>query len=393
MLSLSNKPKVEVLYVSDRYKEHRPVQGFEKNPVKLFNDITDFVFFLTASCNFQYCQHCCVSHHSHRNGKQVHPIMSEKSVFGLMDLLDKNSRLARQFTNSGGEVTLLDKRVRDYARDNNLISPDLAKQMRGHDYLPELIEREYQKITESTPQILRIMPTSSSKIYVRLPTNGFLFSWLENIPDLSEKGADNKIRGSLLYEVLSDYKGLLISMSVGPYQEIQYLRKAEELKSKGKKLGEHISLTRRIDELAAVQRVLRADSPSEYFGLGFMFTYSKPNLEIMGWDKLDEDIANRNKDISCIPSQNPEKNKATNYILGNYRNHIIEMQPVVKEGLAKNLPWSNELYEAKPKKILGETSELYLVPDSDGSVIHAYDTSAHMYQNNPDYRLFSLRFK
>jgi hypothetical protein len=371
------------------FPEKVALQALNEDPRILFTDIYGLSSMLTAYCNL-HCVHCCVDYERFLDENHRLPIMDELAALRAIDLIP----LAKQYTDSGGEVWLLDAETREYALENGLIGKGLAKKFERYDYLERLVERQAERLRTDWNAVSSI-DISSEERFLRVPTNGYLLPWLDRI-DLSDMDA---IKNSRLYEVLKRFRGILFQMSIGPFQQWEYLRWGKGDINK--------SLIRRVEEIIAVNRVLAEDFNREQglsnppnFAVGFMFTQTQPKLKKITdaeFQQLDDDLAQRYAASvpsileGAMPTHDPDKCPIVKQLEGLF---LIEIQPTLLNGeAAKNhLLWASSDFKARPSRTLGEIDELYMIPETDGKTLKFYSNTVHYY-NNGDNPLFVLRLQ
>lgn len=374
----------KLLELSEKYKYNRLGSSFsEENIEALFQGINKLVLFTTSLCNFSGCGHCAVDYQLFRENNESR-IMDGDAAIELSELINP----AQQFSVSGGEVSLLDKQIRENALEQNLISERFEQRLHAADYLEELISIQTEKVREDYDRINNLFPAlvnTTRERFVRIPTNAYLLPWLIN-EDI-ELSDSERIRNSKLYEAWSRFKGTLFVVSIGSFQEQEYKRVSE-------KIGRpELNLMRRVKELVAVSDVLRADygirddeGKLVNFGLGFVYTYSK--LENGGsWEELDKEIAEHYG--QQVSPQNPEDNPLHNYVYSLDR-FGLEIQPVKALQRAICIPGAS--FNIRSKKDIGNMNELYAVPFEDGKTIGFYEDTLKMYSPKREEALFVLRY-
>ncbi len=320
------------------------VFAVEKDPSLLFLDIHKLVLFLTPYCNFG-CMHCCVDY---AQFGQPFPVMTRDAALSLVDMIEK----PEQYTNSGGEVWLLDKSVRERAVKQGLLPESYLYTLEGVDFLEDLVRAQAQKLLTFTPLVEKEVP-------LRIPTNGSLLP----------PGEEN------LLGLLSRYYGAGIVMSIGPFQQIEYMKRGLSMEQRIKEL---ISVRKQLNQAPRTGRLSTLD-------LGFMYTYLNPRG--MSWKELDTWVAERNKGLN-VPTQNPDENPILQLVEGmNW-----EPQRVIAWGRAKNMPCALPPPRIPPTE-LAETDEFYAVAWQDGNTVLFFDNTLDMYSPRPKNALFALRFE
>lgn len=373
----------ELLELSEDYKYHRLGSSFsEENIDTLFLDINKLVLFTTSLCNFSGCEHCAVDYPLFRKNNPSR-IMDGDAAIELSHLISP----AQQFSNSGGEVLLLDEQIRNNALENNLISEKFAQRLNGANYLEQLLSVQTEKVREDYDRISNLFPIlagTDRERFVRIPTNAYLLPWLINEGiDLDDS---DSIRESKLYGVWRRFPGTLFVVSVGSFQEQEYDRVSEKI---GKP---KLTLVRRVKELVAVSDVLRGDYGTRddegklvNFGLGFVYTYSEPKNGDT-WEDLDRELTEHYGEH--ISPQRLEENPLYNYVRSLDR-FPVEDQHVKAVQRATCLPGAS--FKIHSKKELGDINELYAVPFKDGKTIGFYEDTLKMYSPKREQALFVIR--
>ncbi|MBS1267027.1 MAG: hypothetical protein MAG795_00998 [Candidatus Woesearchaeota archaeon] len=376
----------ELLDLSENYKYFRLGDSFaEGNIPALFQGINTLSLFLTSKCNLFGCKHCAVNFplFSENNSTEI---IDDQAALALTDLISP----ALQFTDSGGEVLLLDEQIRQIAYQNQLLSQSQLRELRGVDFLEKLVSKQVDKLVQDYGAINRQYPIyaySKRERFVRAPTNALLFPWLihEGLDVENHNLDDEMIRKSRLYEVWSRFPNVLFVVSIGVFQEQEYKRVAANLHSP------ELTLMRRVKELARTRNVLTSDFGSishdgkmRTYGLGFIYNYCAADSKT---SQLD--IANALERIygEKVAPQHPDENPLYCFATS-IPNVRIEREQVV--GVQRGFHLPGAFRYPHINKNLAEINELYAVPFNEG--IGFYPDTLQMYHPEKENAVFVLGY-